>query len=123
MLDYTASPARRLNSRVSRIDNVWVYWQCDGQAETSFVQDISLGGVFLITPRSRPMEARAELHFLVQEGQIRTEAVIRHVKLGRGLGMKFTAIRDEDRPHLQQLMARLRTVSCTALRSDENLRP
>jgi hypothetical protein len=52
--------------------------------------------------------AKTSLHFLVEEGQIRAEAVVRHVKPGRGLGLEFTAVRDEDRPRLADLMKRLR---------------
>jgi hypothetical protein len=52
--------------------------------------------------------AKTSLHFLVEEGQIRAAAVVRHVKPGRGLGLEFTAVRDEDRPRLADLMKRLR---------------
>jgi hypothetical protein len=52
--------------------------------------------------------AKANLHFLVEEGQIRAEAVVRHVKPGRGLGLQFTSVREEDRRHLADLMKRLR---------------
>ena len=54
------------------------------------------------------MGARTSLHFLVEEGQIRAEAVVRHVKPGRGLGLEFTAVREEDRGRLADLMKRLR---------------
>ena len=115
MLDHATSPSRRLSSRVTTKDSVWVYWECEGRAETSAVQDISLGGVFLITPKTKPIDAKAELHFLVQEGQIRTEAVVRHLEPARGLGMKFTAVKDSDRPQLIRLMTRLRSLSRSAL--------
>ena len=46
------------------------------------------------------MGAKTNLHFLVEEGQIRAEAI--------GLGLEFTAVREEDRQHLADLMKRLR---------------
>jgi hypothetical protein len=52
--------------------------------------------------------AKTNVHFLVEEGQIRAEAVVRHVKPGRGLGLQFTAVREEDRQRLAGLMKRLR---------------
>jgi len=52
--------------------------------------------------------AKTSVHFLVEEGQIRAEAVVRHVEPGRGLGLKFTAVREEDRRRLAGLMKRLR---------------
>jgi hypothetical protein len=53
----------------------------------------------------------AELDFLVQEGQIRAEAVVRHAEPGRGIGLRFTAVRNEDRLRLAKLMKRLRRSS------------
>jgi hypothetical protein len=52
--------------------------------------------------------AKTNVHFLVEEGPIRAEAVVRHVKPGRGLGLQFTAVYEEDRPRLAGLMKRLR---------------
>jgi len=52
--------------------------------------------------------AKTKVHFLVEEGQIRAEAVVRRVEPGRGLGLQFTAVREEDRPRLAGLMKRLR---------------
>lgn len=48
------------------------------------------------------------LHFLVQEGQIRAEAVVRHVVEGRGLGMKIESLSSQDAPQLRRLLTRLR---------------
>ena len=48
------------------------------------------------------------LHFLVQEGQIRVEAVVRHQAPGRGLGMKINSVPTQDAPHLIRLLSRLR---------------
>ena len=72
---------------------------------------MSLGGLFLKTPSVKAVGAVVNLHFLVQEGQIRADAVIKHVKSGSGVGMKFAAVSQEDRPRLASLMARLRGLS------------
>jgi len=56
------------------------------------------------------VDATIRLDFLVQEGQIRAKAVVRHVKLGSGLGLKFTALAEEDGPRLEALMTRLRSL-------------
>jgi hypothetical protein len=60
------------------------------------------------------MGARTSLHFLVEEGQIRAEAVVRHEKPGRGLGLEFTAVREEDRGRLADLLKRLRGFGLTS---------
>jgi len=54
------------------------------------------------------------LHFLVQEGQIRAEAVVRHVIDGRGLGMKIESLSSQDAPQLRRLLSRLRENSMSA---------
>jgi len=48
------------------------------------------------------------LHFLVQEGPIRAEAVVRHVASGRGLGMKISSVLSQDMLQLKRLLSRLR---------------
>jgi hypothetical protein len=69
---------------------------------------MSLGGLFVETPTSRGLGSIVKLEFLVQEGRVRADAVVRRVEPGRGLALKFTAVSDEDRPHLAALMNRLR---------------
>jgi len=46
--------------------------------------------------------------FLVKEGQIRADAIVRHTRPGIGLGLKFTALSEQDRPKLAALLNRLR---------------
>ena len=48
-----------------------------------------------------------KIDFLVQEGPIGAEAVVRHVKSG-GLGLKFSAMGNEDQKRLKALITRLR---------------
>jgi hypothetical protein len=57
------------------------------------------------------VDATIRLDFLVQEGQIRAKAVVRHVKPGSGLGLRFTALTEEDGPRLTTLMTRLHRLS------------
>jgi len=69
---------------------------------------MSLGGLFVETPTPRGLGCPVNLDFLVQEGQIRAEAVVRRVEPGNGLALKFTAVIDEDRSRLATLMNRFR---------------
>jgi len=70
-----------------------------------------MGGLFVETEEARDVDTKVRLDFLVQEGQIRAEAVVRHVKPDSGLGLRFTALIAEDRPRLTALMTRLRGLS------------
>ena len=99
--------SRRLSSRVGTPQGVWVYWRCNGRDDLSSVSDLSLRGLFIETSDPRPLGATAKIDFLVQEGQIRAEAVVRHVKPGTGMGLKLTALAEPDRPRLAALMTRL----------------
>ena len=111
MLQQTASPSRRFNSRTEAPGDVWVYWRCNERDETARVRDVSLGGLFVETAKPRAVGLTAKVDFLVQEGQIRADAVVRHVEPGRGLGLKLTAVSDGDRPHFIALLSRIRTES------------
>jgi hypothetical protein len=72
---------------------------------------MSLGGLFVETPTSKGLGSTVKLEFLVQEGQIRADAVVRRVEPGHGLALRFTAVIDEDRSRLATLMNRLRQSS------------
>ena len=88
--------------------DIWVCWQCNGRDDVSRVCDLSLGGLFLETASPRAIGSPTKVDFLVGEGQIRAEAVVRHVVPGRGLGLKFTAVTEQDRRKFAALMRRVR---------------
>jgi len=85
-----------------------VCWGSGGYDDTSLIRDLGSRGAFVLTQWSKAVGMKTNLYFLVEEGQIRVEAVVRHQKPGRGLGLQFTAVRPEDRRHLALLMKRLR---------------
>jgi hypothetical protein len=72
---------------------------------------MSLGGLFIETPASRVLGSTVKLEFLVQEGQIRADGIVKRVEPGHGLALKFTAMSELDRPRLAKLMIRLRQSS------------
>jgi hypothetical protein len=106
-LQQKPSYPRRFYSRVETRVDVWVYWGLKGREETSRVRDLSLGGLFVETAKSTAVGASVKLDFLVQEGRIGAEAVVRHVK-SSGLGLKLSAMGNEDQKRLRALIARLR---------------
>ena len=103
-------PSRRMTSRVGA-RNVWAYWSCNGHDDVTRVLDLSLAGLFIATSGHWPLGAPGKIDFLVQEGQIRAEVVVRHVESDKGLGLKFSAIPQADRPHLAALLTRLRSLT------------
>ena len=107
MLEEPVFTLRRNTSRVDQPEVVWVIWSCDGHDEISRVRDLSLGGLFVETPSPRAVGATAMLDFLVQEGQIRADAVVRHLKPAHGVGLEFTQMTDGDITQLAILLNRL----------------
>jgi hypothetical protein len=108
ILERQNSPSRRLHARVEALGGVYVYWRSAGHEHLAPVRNLSMGGLFIETDTPPVAGMSAELDFLVQEGQIRAEAVVRHAEPGRGLGLRFTAVRNEDRLRLEELVKRLR---------------
>jgi hypothetical protein len=104
-----SSPSRRLSSRVEARSDVWVYWECNHRKDVSRVRNLGMGGLFLETKLPLPKGLKTKLHFLVDEGQIRAEAAVQHVTPGKGLGMRFTAVHQQDRAQLAALLTRLRS--------------
>ena len=104
-------PSRRLTSRVETPQGVWVYWRCGGRADVSPIRDMSMGGAFLKTIKTQPLGSTINLHFLIQEGQLRADAVVKHVRSNQGLGLKFTAVSEEDRARFAALMTRVRSLA------------
>jgi len=88
-----------------------VYWSCAGRDDIFRVRNVCLEGVFVETREPRAVGSESLMDFLVEEGQIRTGAVVRHVERAGGMGLQFTAVAQEDRPHLAALLARLRRSS------------
>ena len=105
------SPSRRMTSRIAVPVDTWVYWHCRGREDISRVRDLSPAGLFLETPKLFPADTETFLHFLVQEGGIAAQAVIRHALPGTGLGLKFVSLREEHRRQLVALMNRLRSMA------------
>ncbi len=101
---------RRTPRRSVASEHVWVYWRCEGRDDVARVRNLSVGGIFIETNQTKRVGSSTNLHFLVQEGAIRAEATVQHAKGGQGMGLRFTAVREEDRNNLISLMSRLRVV-------------
>src|SRR5215472_17733144 len=104
----TPSFSRRHTSRVNAPGVVAVCWRSNDRDNLSRVRNLSVGGLFIETATPRPVGATAKIDFLVQEGQIRADATVRHVEPAHGMGLKFTAVPQEDRARLGTLITRLR---------------
>lgn len=108
MLQQPVVHSRRLSPRVETHDGVWVYWSANGREDTARVRNLSLGGLFMQTSVSKKVDSMLKLDFLVQEGRISVDAIVRRAEPGRGLALKFTKVRNEDQARLNALVNRFR---------------
>jgi PilZ domain len=99
--------SRRHSKRVETAQGVWVLWRCGRTEDTSRVRDLSVGGLFIETLKVCPVDATVELHFLVEDGEIRANATVRYVKTGHGIGLQFKAVRNEDQVRFSRMMKRI----------------
>jgi hypothetical protein len=107
VLPETPLNSRRFSTRIKLQDHVCVYWSCAGKDDLSPIRNLSSGGLLIESPRRPVVGATARLDFLVPEGRIRAEAVIKRLEPDRGVAMKFTAVHENDRLCLAQFMKRL----------------
>jgi hypothetical protein len=99
--------SRRHHRRVETPEGVWAFWRCGRTEDTSRVRDLSVGGLFIETRKVCPVGATVELHFLVQDGEIRANATVRYVKAEGGLGLQFETVRNEDQTRFATMVKRL----------------
>jgi hypothetical protein len=99
--------SRRHSKRVETPQGVWVLWRCGRTEDTSRVKDLSAGGLFIETSKECPVEATVELHFLVEDGEVRATALVRYALPGIGLGLQFKAVRQEDQARFSAMIKRL----------------
>jgi hypothetical protein len=98
------------NRRYPRIvlpKGMLVAWQAKGERAVSAVTTLELSGLFVSTPRPPAVGETVTLVFSVPNGDVRAVAVVRDSQPGRGMGLEFTAIRQDDRARLRQLLQRL----------------
>ena len=78
-----------------------------------------MGGLFVETRKVCPVGATVDLHFLVEDGEIRASATVRYVKDGSGLGLQFKAVRSEDQVRFAAMVKRLIQTDSPAKQSPE----
>jgi hypothetical protein len=99
--------SRRHHKRVETPQGVSAFWRCGRVEDTSRVKDLSVGGLFIETLKVCPVDATVELHFLVEDGEIKATATVRYVKAGSGLGLQFKTVRSEDQARFSTMIKRL----------------
>jgi PilZ domain len=100
----TSEKKNRRYSRVGLPKGMLVAWEHSGIRKTSRVSVLALGGLFISTPEPPPNGDTIRLIFDVPGGEVRARALVRDSQIGKGMGVEFTAMGQEARALLNQLM-------------------
>jgi hypothetical protein len=107
MSEETSIREKRRSPRVELPKGVWVAWQRSNQRFVSRVSDLSMGGVFIPTTNLPSVGTLVRLTFELPDGEVYAPGVVRHIVIGRGMGVEFAAAEDGDLVRILQLLTEL----------------
>jgi hypothetical protein len=84
-----------------------VAWEHSGKRNVSIVSVLALGGLFISTADPPPAGDSIKLVFEIPGGDVRARALVRDSHPGKGMGVEFTAMGQEERARLHRLMKTL----------------
>jgi PilZ domain len=99
--------SKRRYQRVPTPKGLWVAWQHNNGQDVSRVRDLNVGGLFVATAFPPPEGSVVQILLSVPEGEIRSQAIVRNVMPGEGMGVEFKSMRSTDADRLERLVARL----------------
>lgn len=99
--------SKRRYERIPTPKGLWVAWQHNSNQNVSRVRDLNVGGLFVSTPTPAPQGTVVTVLLSVPEGEIRSQAVVRNVTPGEGMGIEFKDMNQQDADRLEKLVARL----------------
>jgi hypothetical protein len=97
----------RKYARVVLPKGTLVAWEHSGIRKVSSVSVLALGGLFISTPEPPPPGDVIKLVFEVPGGEVRARAVVCDSQPGKGMGIQFTAMAQDARARLNQVMKAL----------------
>jgi PilZ domain len=100
----TSEKKSRRYSRVGLPKGMLVAWEHFGIRTVSRVSVLAVGGLFISTPEPPPNGDTIRLIFEVPGGEVRARALVRDSQPRKGMGVEFTAMRQDARARLNQLM-------------------
>src|SRR5947209_12156612 len=89
--------------RVSSPKGLVVAWQSSTSCAVSYLETIGLGGLFVLTRKPVPIRSMVQILLDLPLGEVRARAVVRRIA-GRGMGIEFIAMSQEDRARLSKTL-------------------
>ncbi|HXY00538.1 MAG TPA: PilZ domain-containing protein [Candidatus Limnocylindrales bacterium] len=96
------APEQRRYPRVKPPDSVLAAWQAGTRRDVSFLESLSVGGLFVRTRQSLPPRSLVQFLLDLPVGQVRCLGVVRRALENRGLAVQFTSMDPTDRARLFQ---------------------
>src|SRR5882724_791329 len=82
-------------------------WQGAGKRNASNVEELGVGGAFLLVAHPLSAGTHVELLFDVTGGEVRARGVVRHDRPGHGMGVQFVHMGAEGRARLHRFVKEL----------------
>jgi hypothetical protein len=95
---------QRKHPRVKPPKGVLVAWQSGTQRDVSYVENIALEGIFVLTKQRVPLRSLVRILLDLPLGQVRGRAIVRRVLDDHGMAVQFIGMDPEDRGRLLRQM-------------------
>jgi PilZ domain len=103
-----SGPERRKDRRVPTPTGMWVSWKFEKQRHTSRVLDFSASGAFIVSNETVAVGTILKLIFAMVEGELKLDAMVRNVMVGRGMGVEFLTVGGKELALILKALKRLR---------------
>jgi hypothetical protein len=102
-----SGPNKRRHPRATPHTKLFAAWRTSARKNVARVSSVCLGGLFIREADPPPAGVTLELLFETPNGDIRARATVRTSVAGRGMGVEFTQMRQEERARLAQMLKKL----------------
>lgn len=101
------APEQRKYPRVTPPKTVVVAWQVGTQRGVSFLESLSVGGLFVRTKESLPLRCLMQILLDLPVGQVRCRGIVRRTLDNHGVAVQIIAMDPSDRARLFAQMTEL----------------
>jgi hypothetical protein len=98
---------QRKYPRVKPPKSVVAAWQAGTQRGVSFLDSLSVGGIFVRTKAHVPVRSLLQILLDLPVGQVRCRGIVRRTRENHGIAVQFIAMDPTDRARLFQQMKSL----------------
>ena len=101
------APEQRKYPRVTPPNSIVAAWQVGTQRGVSFLESLSVGGLYVRTKEVLPLRALIQILLDLPEGQVRCRGIVRRTVEKRGAAVQIIAMDPTDRARLFAQMTKL----------------